>query len=138
MTTCTADQIDPAILGRLKETALGSENPNWDDIVVMVKSIVGQWADLYNKVRAVELHRSFDLGSEERASHLRVLENLILGGCDLLLLVHFVEDKADPRRDLSDINTDLTNALRALKLSRSAFSHSIESLELKSFLPDAA
>ena len=138
MTTCTYSKIDRASLVKLKERALGCEHPNWDDIISLVKSVVGNWAKLYNSIRQFEMEKCLEFSPAERAEHLSCIEASIDVGCDLLLLVHYVEDKSDPKRDLSDLNTDITHALRALKLSRSSFSEDVSDVELPSFKPNAA
>ncbi|MES2659638.1 MAG: hypothetical protein V4689_13555 [Verrucomicrobiota bacterium] len=135
MNSCIAEDIQQVKLGKLKEKVLVHDRTNWDEIIALVKSAVGAWANSYNQLRSSQLVAEFKISKDKQDEHLQIIEETILIGCDLLLLVHYVEDKSDPKRDLSEINSDLTNALRALKLSRSAFSHPVDEREFASFLP---
>jgi hypothetical protein len=134
MTDCTLEKFDQATLGRLKESALGLI-PKQSDFVDAVRSLAGCWAAVYNALRSFELECCFDFSPEGRRGHVQNLGAMIAVGCDLLLLIHSVEDESDPKVDFSQLHEDLTGALCALRLSRSSMTHSIADIELQSFAP---
>jgi len=132
MTECSAEKIDQEILGRLKESALGFI-PKQSDFIDAVRSMTGCWAAAYNAMRAYEIDSCLDFSTQDRQEHLKRVDVMIGIGCDLLLLIHHVEDSSDPKVDFTQLHEDLTAALCALRLTRSSMVHSITDLELQSF-----
>lgn len=131
-------------IDRFKEEVLGCDGLERPAIVCDLNKLVGLWATGYNRIRGMEMDSCFSFTHEQRTELHEILNDIISIGCDLLLILHYAEDAIGERIagdldfDFEQINRDVTNSLRALKLSRSAYSQSIESIEENLFTADAA
>jgi hypothetical protein len=123
---------EDSVLRRLKETAAFNRRPDWNSVSEVVTRIAGIWTFEYDAIIVAERGRCFEFpNAEERNAHRERIEQLLAYGCDLLLVIHAVEDESNPPVELTSIEKKLVYALRVLKIAQSAYSISTESMSAR-------
>lgn len=125
----SAYNFDTSKIREFKQDVVIHREIKWCDIREQLEDILGQWAGDYDRLVQVGFENGFSFeDSSDRKAHHEAISELLNVGCDLLLIIHLVEDGSEPPIVLREMERSLTNALRALKIAKSAYSRSTQGL----------
>jgi len=131
MNTCSpnAFYFDTSKIREFKQDVVIQKEIKWADVRETLEEVVGYWACEYDRLVQIGFEEGFCfIESSDRKAHCEATSELLDVGCDLLLIIHLVEDGSEPPVVLKEMERSLTNALRALKIAKSAYSRSTEGL----------
>ncbi|MGJ8634654.1 MAG: hypothetical protein ACSHX7_12125 [Luteolibacter sp.] len=125
----SAYNFDTSKIREFKQDVVIHREIRWNDIRERLEDILGQWAGDYDRLVQVGFENGFSFEEPSgRKEHYEAISELLNVGCDLLLIIHLVEDSSEPPIVLKEMERSLTTALKALKIAKSAYSRSTQGL----------